>query len=162
MQVAITTGEGAARDAGTAPVAGPAAGGWVRKATAHREGDGMGVGRLGPAVGAGSDPADAKGAGGSAVTAAAGRPRGCSMGRRRARKSVGRTGGRGSHGGKGGRANVPEGRGGDRLEARPATATEMARVVQEEEYKTANKLSHSTGADKWSWWNKGKKGKVKG
>lgn len=81
VDAAITTGEGAAGGPGAAQVAGPTAGGWVRKATAHREGDRMGVGRLGPAAGGGSDPADANAAGGWAVTAAGGCPCGRSMGR---------------------------------------------------------------------------------
>lgn len=36
----------------------------------------------------------------------------------------------------------------------------MARAVQEEGYKTADKPSHSTGAEEWSWRKKAKQGKV--
>lgn len=68
---AIAADEGAVGDADAVRDAGSKAGGWVRKATAHREEDGVAVGRLQPAVGGGIDVAEAKGAGGRTVTAAA-------------------------------------------------------------------------------------------
>lgn len=67
----IAADEGAVGDANAVQDAGSTAGGWVRKVTAHREGDGIGVGRLEPAGGGGIDEAEAKGAGGRTVTAAA-------------------------------------------------------------------------------------------
>lgn len=75
----IAAGWGAVEDADAATDVGPPAGGWVRKASAHRESDGVGVGRLEQAVGGGSDAAEAKAVRGRAVTAPACGPCACSM-----------------------------------------------------------------------------------
>lgn len=69
---AITAaGRGAVEETGAAQVVGATAGGWVRKASAHREGDGIGMGQVAPVFGGGSDAAEDTSVGGWPVTAAA-------------------------------------------------------------------------------------------